>query len=110
MRMAGEHGHEEGLKLAQELLNVGVMVQGVYLMPSYGRYDVVSTLAQMLPKCSRLPEERQVQQRTSPSHLFAVALGDNTRMAAPCIPVRRYLSRQPERTSKPVSLRLWRLL
>ena len=49
MRMAGEHGHEEGLKLAQELLNVArSMVQGVYLMPSYGRYDVVSTLAQML--------------------------------------------------------------
>ncbi len=41
MRMAGEHGHEEGLKLAQELLNVArSMVQGVYLMPSYGRYDV----------------------------------------------------------------------
>ena len=49
MRLAGEHGHEEGLKLAQELLNVArSMVQGVYLMPSYGRYDVVSTLAQML--------------------------------------------------------------
>jgi homocysteine S-methyltransferase len=49
MRMAGEHGHEEGLKLAQELLNVArSMVQGVYLMPSYGRYDVVSTLTQML--------------------------------------------------------------
>jgi methionine synthase I (cobalamin-dependent)/5,10-methylenetetrahydrofolate reductase len=49
MRAAGEKGHEEGLKLAQELLNSArSMVQGVYLMPSYGRYDVVSALAKML--------------------------------------------------------------
>ncbi len=49
MRAAGEHGHEEGLKLAQELLQTArSMVQGVYLMPSYGRYDVVGALAKML--------------------------------------------------------------
>jgi 5,10-methylenetetrahydrofolate reductase/methionine synthase I (cobalamin-dependent) len=49
MRLAGEHGHEEGLKLAQELLNAArSMIQGVYLMPSYGRYDVVNNLAKML--------------------------------------------------------------
>lgn len=49
MRAAGEHGHEEGLKLAQELLTAArSMVQGVYLMPSYGRYDVVSELTSLL--------------------------------------------------------------
>jgi homocysteine S-methyltransferase len=49
MRAAGEHGHEEGLKLAEELLSAArSMVQGVYLMPSYGRYDVVSELTKML--------------------------------------------------------------
>jgi methionine synthase / methylenetetrahydrofolate reductase (NADH) len=49
MRQAGEHGHEEGLRLAQELLGEAhELIQGVYLMPSYGRYDVVSTLTQML--------------------------------------------------------------
>src|SRR5205085_4789814 len=49
MRAAGEHGNEEGLKLAQELLTVArSMVQGVYLMPSYGRYDIVAKLAKML--------------------------------------------------------------
>ena len=49
MRAAGEHGNEEGLKLAQELLiAVRSMVQGVYLMPSYGRYDVVAKLVKML--------------------------------------------------------------
>ncbi|MGH2479188.1 MAG: bifunctional homocysteine S-methyltransferase/methylenetetrahydrofolate reductase, partial [Ktedonobacteraceae bacterium] len=49
MRLAGEHGHEEGLRLAQELLSEArSLVQGVYLMPSYGRYDVVSALTRML--------------------------------------------------------------
>ncbi len=49
MRRAGEHGHEEGLRLAQELLTEArELIQGVYLMPSYGRYDVVSALTQML--------------------------------------------------------------
>jgi methionine synthase I (cobalamin-dependent)/5,10-methylenetetrahydrofolate reductase len=49
MRAADEHGHIEGLKLAEELLAVArSMVQGVYLMPSYGRYDIVSELTRML--------------------------------------------------------------
>jgi methionine synthase I (cobalamin-dependent)/5,10-methylenetetrahydrofolate reductase len=49
MRAAGEQGHEEGLRLAQELLTqTRGMVQGVYLMPSYGRYDVVGKLTTML--------------------------------------------------------------
>ena len=49
MRAAGDQGHEEGLKLAQELLtSARSMIQGVYLMPSYGRYDVVSKLTKML--------------------------------------------------------------
>jgi methionine synthase / methylenetetrahydrofolate reductase (NADH) len=49
MRQAGEQGHEEGLRLAQELLSeTQPLVQGVYLMPSYGRYDVVARLTTML--------------------------------------------------------------
>ncbi len=49
MRAAGERGHEEGLKLAQELLSAARgMVQGVYMMPSYGRYDIVGELTRML--------------------------------------------------------------
>lgn len=49
MRKAGEHGHEEGLLLAQELLEEARdLIQGVYLMPSYGRYDVVSALTRKL--------------------------------------------------------------
>ncbi len=49
MRAAGEQGHEEGLRLAQELLTQArSLVQGVYLMPSYGRYDIVARLTRML--------------------------------------------------------------
>src|SRR5436309_14436214 len=49
MRAAGEQGREEGLRLAQELLTAArSMVQGVYLMPSYGRYDAVSRPTRML--------------------------------------------------------------
>ena len=49
MRAAGEHGHEEGFNIAQELLTAArSIVQGVYLMPSYARYDVVSELTKML--------------------------------------------------------------
>lgn len=49
MRAAGERGTEEGLKLARELLQAARgMVQGVYLMPSYGRYDIVGELTRML--------------------------------------------------------------
>jgi len=55
MRKAGEHGHEEGLLLAQELLEEArELVQGVYLMPSYGRYDVVSSLTRMLQKSQQM--------------------------------------------------------
>jgi methionine synthase I (cobalamin-dependent)/5,10-methylenetetrahydrofolate reductase len=49
MRAAGERGPEEGLRIAQELLMAARgLIQGVYLMPSYGRYDVVGELTRML--------------------------------------------------------------
>lgn len=49
MRKAGDKGHEEGLKQAQELLEEAQsMVQGVYIMISYGRYDIASELTHFL--------------------------------------------------------------
>jgi methionine synthase I (cobalamin-dependent)/5,10-methylenetetrahydrofolate reductase len=55
MREAGEHGHEEGLRMAQELLDQAKdKIQGVYLMPSYRRYDVVSELARTLKENQRI--------------------------------------------------------
>lgn len=45
MKAAGEHGIEEGLKLAQELLlQARDLVAGTYLMPSFGRYEVCGEL------------------------------------------------------------------
>src|SRR5438270_5582161 len=36
MKAAGEHGHEEGMQITQELLSeASNMIQGVYLLPSY---------------------------------------------------------------------------
>ena len=49
MRNAGDRGPEEGLHMAQELLaEARPFIQGVYLAPSYARYDIVNTLARML--------------------------------------------------------------
>ncbi len=51
LKAAGDNGHEEGLLLAQELLAEATsMVQGVYLQPSYRRYDIVSELIKSLRK------------------------------------------------------------
>ncbi len=56
MRAAGERGHEEGLLMAQELLaQARSMVQGVYLMPSYRRYDIVAQLTKMLKEHTLVP-------------------------------------------------------
>jgi len=45
MRRAGENGLDEGMALARELLDAARgRVQGVYIMPSFGRYDVAAQL------------------------------------------------------------------
>lgn len=49
MRQAGENGLQEGLEQARELLeDTRDLVQGVYLMPSFGRYEVVADLVRGL--------------------------------------------------------------
>lgn len=49
MKGAGERSPEEGLKIAQEILLAAQgMIQGVYIMPSYQRYDVVGELVKTL--------------------------------------------------------------
>jgi homocysteine S-methyltransferase len=56
MRRAGKEGRQEGVKMAQELLLdlKGLPhVQGVYLMPSFGRYEVACQVLEVLT-----PEER----------------------------------------------------
>jgi methionine synthase I (cobalamin-dependent)/5,10-methylenetetrahydrofolate reductase len=49
MKAAGENGHEAGLLAAQELLQQAKnSIQGVYLQPSYRRYDIVTELIKTL--------------------------------------------------------------
>jgi homocysteine S-methyltransferase len=49
MRKAGENGITEGLTQSRELLtDTRQLVQGVYLMPSFGRYEVVAELVRWL--------------------------------------------------------------
>jgi len=56
MRLAGANGRQEGVKMAQELLlelKELPHVQGVYLMPSFGRYELACQVLEALT-----PEER----------------------------------------------------
>ena len=49
MRRAGADGRQEGVKMAQELLAAArPHVQGVYIMPSFGRYEVAAEVLEIL--------------------------------------------------------------
>lgn len=49
MRQAGANGRREGVKMAQDLLQQLVPhAEGVYLMPSFGRYEVASEVLDVL--------------------------------------------------------------
>ncbi len=55
MRRAGENGIQEGLQQARELLEqTRNLVQGVYLIPSFGRYEMVADLVRMLRERTRV--------------------------------------------------------
>ena len=50
MRQAGPDGRQEGVRMAQDLLAEAVPhVQGVYLMPSFGRYEVAAEVLTAIP-------------------------------------------------------------
>jgi len=50
MRRAGPHGRAEGVRMARELLlQAREIVQGVYIMPSFGRYEVAAEVLEALP-------------------------------------------------------------
>jgi methionine synthase / methylenetetrahydrofolate reductase (NADH) len=49
MKLAGASGRSEGVAMAQELLlDLKPYAQGVYLMPSFGRYEVAAEVLQVL--------------------------------------------------------------
>ena len=56
MRRAGANGRQEGVKMAQELLlqlKELRYVQGVYLMPSFGRYETACQVLEVLTPAER---------------------------------------------------------
>jgi homocysteine S-methyltransferase len=49
MHSAGPDGRKEGVRMAQELLlDLIPIAQGVYLMPSFGRYEVAAEVLDVL--------------------------------------------------------------
>lgn len=51
LREAGDHARDVGIELAHEVITTARsrgLIQGCYLMPSFGRYDLVGELAQEL--------------------------------------------------------------
>ncbi len=49
MREAGEKGIEVGIEMCRSLLlQARGLVEGVYLMPSFGRYEVVARVAEVI--------------------------------------------------------------
>jgi homocysteine S-methyltransferase len=49
MHAAGPDGRKEGVRMAQELLlDLLPVAQGVYLMPSFGRYEVAAEVLEVL--------------------------------------------------------------
>ena len=49
MEGAGENGAIEGIKIASELLiELREVVQGVYLMPPFGRYDLAAEIIDLV--------------------------------------------------------------
>lgn len=42
MRLAGDEGRREGIKIAQELLELQDIAAGAYLMPPFGRFDTAA--------------------------------------------------------------------
>ena len=68
MREAGEHGREVGIALAHEVITTARdrgLIQGCYLMPSYGRYDLVGELAQELLRHEQQTIESATQSQVS---------------------------------------------
>jgi homocysteine S-methyltransferase len=48
MRAAGDRGREVGIELARDVVSQARqrgLIQGTYLVPSYGRYDLIGDLA-----------------------------------------------------------------
>ena len=60
LREAGDRGREVGIQLAHDVISAARdrgLIQGCYLMPSYGRYDLVGELARDLIRTSHVLQQ-----------------------------------------------------
>ncbi len=61
MRRAGADGRKEGVRMAQDLLmEAEPQVEGIYIMPSFGRYEVAAEVIEVLSGDRELSGRRQV--------------------------------------------------
>ena len=51
MRTAGERGDQEGVTMARDLVRqIRSFVNGIYLMPAFGRYDLAAEVIEVSPE------------------------------------------------------------
>lgn len=71
MRLAGDQGMQEGIRQAQEFLtDAQAHCDGTYLMPSFGRYEMVAELVKVLDR-DRWSAERSAAGATEPGGLLS---------------------------------------
>ena len=64
MRLAGDRGIEEGIRQSQEFLaEAQAYCDGVYLMPSFGRYEMCAELVKVITRNRQPAEPASVQSR-----------------------------------------------
>jgi homocysteine S-methyltransferase len=69
MRLAGDQGIQEGIRQSQEFLSAAqAYCDGTYLMPSFGRYEMVAELVKVLDR-DRWSAERGAESAESGSLL-----------------------------------------
>jgi homocysteine S-methyltransferase len=53
MHEAGERGAEEGVVIARDLImQLRPLVQGLYLIPAFGRYDLAADVLEVVPEAA----------------------------------------------------------
>jgi homocysteine S-methyltransferase len=71
MRAAGENGIQEGIRQSQEFLaEAQAFCDGTYLMPSFGRYEMVAELVKVLDR-DRWSAERSAAGAAEPGGLLS---------------------------------------
>ena len=72
MRLAGDQGIQEGIRQSQEFLaEAQAYCDGTYLMPSFGRYEMVAELVKVLDRDRWSADRAEVQAPTDAGRLLS---------------------------------------